>query len=82
MVVMAASGTEHHVAAILNAAWMVRHYARGGHHSPASPVRAQRAKAIHELGLTLRDALNASQDFEPLLIAVVDGLSQNDDPPF
>jgi hypothetical protein len=60
-----------HVAAILNAAWMVRHYARGGRSSFQRPERAQ---AIQRLGLTVREAFNRSEDFEPLLVAIVDGL--------
>jgi hypothetical protein len=54
-------------AAILNAAYYVRYYRR--------PVqRAQRAQAIKLLGLTVRQAFNETENFEPLLIAVVDGL--------
>lgn len=53
--------------AIRNAAWMVRHY-------PRRMQRAQRAQAILALGLTVRDAFNRTDNFEPLLVAVVDGL--------
>lgn len=67
------------VAAILNDAWMVRNYARGGRSSIQQP---QRAAAIRRLAITVRDALNRSQDFEPLLVALVDGLSSRDEPPF
>ena len=67
------------VAAILNAAWMVRHYARGGRGALHS---AQRAQAIQFLGETVREAFNKSNDFEALLAAVVDGLRPKDDPPF
>ena len=70
------------VAAILNDAWMVRHYARGGRVSKASPLARQRALAIRKLGLTVREAFASSQDFEPLLAAVVDGLRPNEHPPF
>lgn len=68
--------TERHAAAIRNAAWMVRHYAR--------PVqRAQRERAIRSMGLTVRDAFTRSEDFEPLLVAVVEGLKPQDyRPPF
>lgn len=59
------------VAAILNAAWMVRHYARGGRVSKAS-----------QLGLIVRNAFSSSDDFEPLLAAVVDGLRPHENPPF
>lgn len=67
------------VAGILNAAWMVRHYARGGR---SRLQRAQRSQAIQQLGLTVRDAFNRSEDFEPLLAALVDGLRPRDEPPF
>lgn len=69
-------------AAILNAAWMVRHYARGGRMSESAPFRAKRAEAIRQLGIIVRDAFNQSEDFEPLLAAVYNGLSPKDDPPF
>ncbi len=68
-----------HVAAILNSAWMVRHYARGGR---LAIQRTQRAQAIQRLGLTVREAFSTSDDFEPLLAAIVDGLRPRDDPPF
>jgi hypothetical protein len=67
------------VASILNAAWMVRHYARGGrtnHH------RLYRNQAIQRLGLTVREAFARSEDFESLLAAIVDGLRPKDEPPF
>lgn len=67
------------VAAILNAAWMVRHYARGGR---SSIQRNERIKAIQHLGLVVRDAFSKSDDFEALLAAVVDGLRPRDEPPF
>lgn len=71
--------TEAHVAAILNAAWMVRHYARGGR---SQIQRAERAEAIKQLGVVVREAFIAAEDFEPLLAAVVDGLRPKDEPPF
>lgn len=74
-----APDTTRHVAAILNAAWMVRHYARGGRSTIQKP---ERTHAIEHLAITLRDALNSSSDFEPLLAAVVDGLRPQNDPPF
>ena len=58
------------VHAILNAAWMVRHYAR---------VPRKRAEAIRQLGLVVRQSLNSSEDFEPLLAALVDGLRPKED---
>lgn len=76
---MRASRREAHVAAILNAAWMVRHYARGGR---SSTQREQRDTAIRHLGITVRDAFTQSEDFEALLAAVVDGLRPHNDPPF
>lgn len=65
-------------ASILNAAWWVRHYAL--QRTPA--MRRRRAQAVQRLGLTVRDAFNRSEDFEPLLVAIVDGLRPRDDPPF
>ena len=76
---MEARGTEEAVAAILNAAWMVRHYARGGR---ARINSLDRKNAILQLGLTVRQAFNQTEDFESLLAAVVDGLRPKDDPPF
>lgn len=64
----------HRLSAIHSAAWMVRHYARGYGHRPTSPLRIKRDNAIRELGLLVREAMNSSEDFEPLLAAVVDGL--------
>lgn len=68
-----------HIAAILNAAWMVRHYERGGR---TSTQRARRAQAIQLLGLTVREAFERSDDYESLLAAVVDGLRPKDPQPF
>lgn len=68
------------VAAILNCAWMVRHYARGYRLSnPNAPLALNRRQAIVKLGLTVRDAFARSEDFEPLLAAVVDGLRPKDE---
>lgn len=66
------------VAAILNAAWMVRYYSgqRG------SQGRLRRAQAIAKLGVVVRDALEKSDDFEALLGAVVDGLRPQETRPF
>lgn len=66
-------------AAILNAAYMVRYYQRGGR---TDISRAERARAIHKMGLIVREAFTQSSDFEPLLIALVVGLSPKDAPPF
>lgn len=70
------------VAAILNAAWMVRHHARGGRVTRGSPMAAKRDEAIRQLGVTVRDAFNQCEDFEPLLAAVCDGLRPHDERPF
>lgn len=67
------------VAAILNAAWMVRHYARGGRTGIGSNHRQH---AINQLGLEVRKAFIESDDFEPLLVAIYDGLNPRADPPF
>ena len=70
------------VARILNTAYMVRYYARGGRVSESSPLRRQRSEAITAMGVAVRDAFNASSDFEALLTAVYHGLAPNDNPPF
>ena len=67
------------VAHILNDAWMVRHYSRGGRLSIQRKLRAQ---AIQKLGLTVRRAFNCSDDFPALLAAVVDGLRPREEQPF
>lgn len=78
-----APDTGQRVAAILNAAWLVRHYARGGRVRSTSPMAVKRSAAIRELGLQVREHFNSSEDFESLLAAVVDGLRPRDDqPPF
>jgi hypothetical protein len=66
------------VAAILNAAWMVRHYERGAR---TSILRKQRQAAIKQMGLTVRECFERSEDFEPLLLAVLDGLAPKQDHP-
>lgn len=66
------------IAEILNQAWMVRHYALQRNHSQ----RLLRAQAIQKLGLIVRDAFSKSDDFEPLLGAVVDGLRPRNNQPF
>ena len=67
------------VSRIYNAAWMVRNYARGGR---STIQKRERDKAIHDMGLAVREAFIASEDFEPLLAAVVDGLRPRDEQPF
>ncbi len=69
------------VAAILNAAWMVRHYARGARQKTSHSAK-HRDEAIKKLGLIVREAFAQSSDFEALLTAVVDGLRPRDEPPF
>lgn len=76
---MESRATANHVAAILNAAWMVRHYARGGRSEIQSD---QRQQAIELLGLTVREAFNSSDEYEALLGAVVDGLRPREERPF
>lgn len=71
--------TATHVAAILNAGYMVRHYARG---AKTQTQRLERQQAILHMGLLVREAFERSSDFEALLVAVVDGLRPKDDPPF
>ena len=71
--------TAAYVAEILNAAWMVRHYARGGR---LSIQRLHRAQAILKLGLVVREAFSKTDDFEQLLTAVVDGLRPHNEQPF
>lgn len=71
--------TVQHVSAILNACWLVRHYARGGR---SEIHKAQRTQAITSLGKIVRAAFNGSQDYEALLSAVVDGLRPKSEPPF
>lgn len=67
------------VARIYNAAWLVRNYTRGGR---SSIQRKERQQAIRQLGFVVREAFNSTEDFEPLLTAVFDGLSPKDAPPF
>ena len=60
-----------HVSAIRNAAWWVRWWAR-------PHQRDARAQAIHTLGLAVRAAFSATEDFEPLLYAIRDALAERD----
>lgn len=73
-----APDTTRQVAEILNAAWMVRHYAL----QRTAAMRLRRAQAVQRLGLAVREAFNTSDDFEALLAAVVDGLRPRDERPF
>lgn len=74
-----APDTGHHVTAIYNRWYMVRHYRRGGR---STIQRREREQAIRQLGLAVREAFNASDDFEALLAAVIDGAKQHSEPPF
>lgn len=65
------------VAQILNCAWMVRHYSRGGRCGIGA---VQRQQAILYLGNAVRHAFTVSDDFEALLEAVVEGLRPKDRP--
>lgn len=56
-----------HVAAILQAAYLVRHYQR-------PHQRTQKDQAIAQLGQAARAALNACDDPAPVLRAICDGL--------
>lgn len=60
------------VAEILNACYLVRHYARGGQ---STIQRSKREEAIAQLGLACRKAFATTNDFEPILTAIVDGLT-------
>lgn len=59
--------TTSHVAAILNRGYMLRYYCRPGQ-------EVKRAEAIRALGLAVRAAFKSSDNFEPLLAAVLDAL--------
>jgi hypothetical protein len=63
------------VTSIRNAGYFVRHYWRGAR---GSTQRAERAAAILQLGLAARAALNSTEDFEPVLTAIVDALVPRD----
>lgn len=67
------------VASLLNAGFMVRYYARGAR---TTTQRLERSQAIANMGMIVRESFIQSDDFEPLLIAIVDGLRPKDDPPF
>ncbi|MDE3038936.1 MAG: hypothetical protein KGJ21_10880 [Pseudomonadota bacterium] len=56
------------IAELYNGAWWLRNYSR-----PAK--KAERALAVRALGLAARRAFNESEDFEPLLRALADGLA-------
>lgn len=55
------------VSELRHAFWWVRHY-RGARN------RLRRQQAILRLGLALREAFNKTEDFEPLLTAILEGL--------
>ncbi len=68
------------IAAIYNDGRMVREFQRGGR-LPGIGFGEKRSAAIRDLGLTVRAAFSQSEDFEPLLTALVDALVQRDDWP-
>ena len=59
----------HRVSAIYNACWWIRNYNR-----PAKKI--ERKASILALGLVIRSAFAETDDFEPLLEAIVSGLDQ------
>lgn len=75
---MRGGGTEGYIHVIYNDWWMVRHYAL--QRTPTERLR--RRQAIRKLGLTVRAAFNSSDDFEPLLIALVEGANPKEYRPF
>lgn len=62
------------VSSIYNACWWLRN-SRGKRN-------AQRQQAILAVGLAVRSAFQQTEDFEPLLAALLDGLSPRDDSRF
>jgi hypothetical protein len=66
------------VSAIYNACWWVRHYERGAR---VRSLAVYRQQAILKLGLTCREVFSRTDDFEPVLTALVDGLNPRDPPP-
>ena len=77
------SVTASQVAAILNAWWMVRHYARGGR---SEIQRKERDEAIINLGQTIHHAFSVCpktpRDYEALIAAVLDGGHPTVEQPF
>ena len=69
---------DQHIAGILNASFLVRHYALQRNNAQ----RLMRNQAIRRLGLEIRQAFSQTEDFEPLLAAIVDGLNPKDYHPF
>ncbi len=67
---MSPERTAEHVAAIYNAAWSVRDLNRPHQHE-------RKAQAVARLGLIVRAAFNASDDFEPLLSALAHSLGED-----
>jgi hypothetical protein len=61
-------------ARIYNAAWWIRHCSR-------PRMKLQRQAAILALGLVVRQVFSESDDFEPLLRALVDSLAGAWPPP-
>ena len=65
-----------HVSAILNACYVVRHYERGAR---LSVQRLRRQQAMQKLASTVVEALSTTDDPEPVLTALVDGLCPRHD---
>lgn len=56
------------IAELYHGAWWIRNYGRPG-------KKVERAVSIRALGLAARQAFNETEDFEPLLRALADGLA-------
>ncbi len=56
------------IAELYNGAWWLRHYNRPG-------KKVERKVSIRALGLAARQAFNQTEEFEPLLRALADGLA-------
>jgi hypothetical protein len=67
------------VAQILNDAYMVRHYVRGGRNGIG---KLHREQAVQKLGLTIREAFVSTNDYDSLLAAILDGLRPVERMPF
>ena len=63
-----------HCAQLRERGWFVRH-----HGARPQFQRAQRAAAIRAFGLAVRAAFNATDDFEPLMIAFIEALIPRED---
>lgn len=66
------------MAEIRHLSWMIRHCGQQRNESQ----RLRRTQAIQKLGLELREAFSETEDFEPLLAAILHGLNPKDPSPF